>query len=113
MELNFKITEEFIKNLPEKDFEVFERLQDGESLRIYKLKPVLARAMVDKNGQAVPYKQALEMLGEIPVGDYKHVIKQFTDGLLGATVPKESGRPLNSPLEVPSTVSASPDGSVS
>ena len=111
MEINFKLSEDFVKNLPEEDYEVFERLQDGEPFRLYKIKPLMAKAMVDDKGNKIPYLKAFTILSKTKMSDYEQITKAFTDGLLDATVPKESGTPLKSPSEAEPTVLESPLGS--
>ena len=110
MEINFKLTEDFIKNLPEEDYEVFERLQDGEPFRLYKMKPLMAKAMVDDKGNKIPYVKAFVILSKAKMSEYEQITKAFTDGLLDATVPKVNGDLSNSPSEVPTPASESLDG---
>jgi hypothetical protein len=107
----FQITRELIEALPEKDYEVIEMAQDGE-VKLYKLRPLLARFVVDDAGAKMPHAAAMRLLGEIPITQWGDVVNQFANALKTGTVPKANGTPLNSPSDPVSEISASPDGSV-
>ena len=96
--LHFKITKELIETLPEKDYETIEMAQDGE-VRLYKLRPLLARFMTDENGQPIQQNVALKQLGEIPLAQWQDVIRIFAEALKTGTVPNQSGNSSNSPSE--------------
>ena len=69
MEINFHLTEESVNGLSWEEYEVFERVQDGESIKLYRLRPVLARFMVDDKVQPVEHDKAMKILSKITMGD--------------------------------------------
>lgn len=111
LQINFHLTEGSINSLSWEEFEVFERVQDGESIKLYRLRPVLARFMVDEKVQPLEHAQAMKILSKIPMAEIKDVVTAFMEGLKNSTVPKENGDSLNSPSEVPLQDSGSPAGS--
>lgn len=106
----FLINEESVNGLTWEEFETFEMAQEGK-MRFYKVRPILARFLIDDNNQFIPHDKALEMLGKVPVGKIKETIGLFIDTLKGSAVPKASGSPSQSPLEVPQADSVSLVGS--
>jgi len=111
MEINFHLTEEGVNNLSWEEYEVFERVQDGESLKLYRLRPVLARFMVDEKRQPIKHEDAMKQLAKISMSRIKDVVSAFMEGMQNSTVPKVNGDPLNSPSEVEPQGSGSPLGS--
>ena len=110
MLIKFNITKELIQELPEKDYEVIEMAQDGE-VKLYKLRPLLARFVVDENDKPMPHPAAMKLLGEIPLTQWGDVVNQFASALKGSTVPNTSGNSLNLPSEPASEASGFPIGS--
>ena len=111
MEINFHLTEDSINGLSWEEYEVFERVQDGESLKLYKLRPILARFMVDENTKPIKHADALKTLAKVKMNEIKDVVSAFMEGMQNSTVPKASGTPLNSPSEAEPTDSESLPGS--
>lgn len=111
IKLNFNITKELLEAMPEEDYEVFERIQDGEPLRLYRFRPLVANFLRGENNQPITYAAALKLLGKIPVGKWEGVAKQFTDALMELAVPNASGGNSKPPLEANTPASASPAGS--
>lgn len=110
--VHFRITKELIESLPEKDYETIEMAQDGE-IKLYKLRPLLARFVADANGNPIAHTTAMLQLGEIPLTQWGDVVNQFANALKGTTVPNMSGNSLNSPSEPALENSEFPAGSVS
>jgi len=111
MEINFHLTEDSINGLSWEEYEVFERVQDGESLKLYKLRPILARFMVDDKAQPIKHADALKTLAKVKMNEIKDVVSAFMEGMKNSTVPKAIGTPLNSPSEAEPTDSESLPGS--
>ena len=109
VKLNLYITKELIEAMPEEDYEVIERVQDGEPLKLYKFRPLVAGFMRDDAGKPMTRPAALKVLGKIPVGKWGDVAKQFAEALTGQAVPLGSGSNSPSPSEVPPP-SESPSG---
>ena len=106
----FLINEESVNGLNWEEFETFEMAQEGK-MRLYKIRPILARFLLDDNGAFIEHKKAMDILGKVPVGKIKETITLFIDTLKGSSVPKASGSPSQSPSEVPVVDSVSPVGS--
>lgn len=111
MEITFHLTEENVNNLNWEEYEVFERVQDGEAIKLYRLRPVLARFMVDDKVQPLKHEDAMKILSKIPMREIKDVVTRFMEGLQNSTVPKVNGDSLKSPSEVEPQASESPAGS--
>ncbi len=111
VKLNLHMTKELIEAVPEDDYEVIERVQDGEPLRLYRLKPLVAQFMRDENGLPMTKTAAMKLLGKIPVGKWGEVAKQFVEAMTGTAVPNVSAASLPLPSTVPSLPSESLDGS--
>lgn len=111
VKLNLHMTKELIEAVPEDDYEVIERVQDGEPLRLYRLKPLVAQFMRDENGVPMTKTAAMKLLGKIPVGKWSDVAKQFVEALTGTAVPLETGSNSPLPSTPPLQPSESPDGS--
>ena len=112
MEVQFHIDKDTINTMSWEEFEAFERAQDGD-LKLYQIRPVLARFMVDTDGKHIDHKKAMQTLGKLPVDKVQEVVEIFTEAIKDGVVPKASGNSLNSPSEAPSAVSEFPDGSAS
>jgi len=110
MEINFHLTEESINGLSWEEYEVFERVQDGEALKLYRLRPILARFMVDEKSLPIKQADALKTLAKIKMNEIKDVVTAFMEGMQNSTVPKVNGDSLKSPSEVEPMASESPLG---
>ena len=95
--------------MAEEEYEAIEMAQEGE-VKLYRLRPLMARFMVDENRKPLPHDAAKKILGKIPMGEFSNVTMQFVDAFKDSAVPPPSGEPLKSPLEAPS-VPLSPAGS--
>lgn len=111
IKLRFNLTKEVIEAMPEDDYEIIERIQDGEAPRLYKLKALFSNLMLDENGAPIPITQAKKILGKIPVGDWGGVVQKFGDSLQGATIPKEKENSSSLPSQAEATASEFPAGS--
>ena len=109
MELNFHINNDTVNQMSWEEFEAFERAQDGD-LKLYQLRPVLARFMVDEKMKPVPHKQAMTALAKIPLEKVQETIEVFVDAIREGVIPKANGNSLNLPSEAASADSEFPDG---
>src|SRR3990172_1982968 len=102
--IRFLINKDTIKkDLSTEEWEALERAQDGEA-RIYHLRPLLARFVVDDKGKPVLRAQALRQLGAMPLEEFlTDVVAAFTNAMKETAVPNASGRPSNSDSEAIST----------
>lgn len=100
--IRFRIDKETApKSISTEEWEAFEMAQDGD-VKIYRLRPVLARFLVDEQGQAIPHAQALRTLGKLPIEEFMtDVFSAFFDALKGAAVPKVNGNSLSLPSDQP------------
>lgn len=112
MEINFHIDQDTVNQMSWEEFEAFERAQDG-GLKLYQLRPVLARFMVDEKQKPIPQKKAMEALAKITLDKVQEVIEVFVNAINEGVLPKENGNSLNSPSEAQSVGSEFPDGATS
>lgn len=108
MEIRFLINEESVNNMTWEEYETFERAQEGD-VKMYRLRPILARFMLNGNGY-MEHKEAMKILGSIPVSKIKDTINIFMETLKGSAVPNGKGSESKSQLEVISADSVSPSG---
>ena len=106
MQIEFLINEKSVNEMTWEEYETFERAQEGD-LKLYRLRPILARFMLNGNNDFMEHDKAMKILADIPVAKIKETIELFMNSLKGSVVPKASGTPSNSPLEVPTVESAS------
>lgn len=106
---NFQISEKSVNDMSVEDYEAFERAQDGD-LKMYRLRPAVARFMVDDKGQPIPHAQALKMTGAMKIGEMREFIRQFFEAMKGAAVPKENGSLSKLPSEAAPADSLSQPG---
>jgi len=104
MEINFYITEESINEMEASDYEAFERAQDGD-FKLYRVRPALARFMVDKDNIPIPYERALKITEKMKMKEVKSFLEKFFDVLKVKAVPNGNGSPSESPIEVSLTAS--------
>ena len=98
------------RGLTWEDYETIEMAQDGV-VKMHRLRPLVARFMTGENGQYLPHKQAMDVLGKLPLDEVKDVFQKFTQAVQDAAVPNASGGSLPPPSEADTPVSPSPDGS--
>lgn len=110
MEINFHFDNKETKDrLTWEDLETIEMMQEGE-VSARRLRPFMARFMVDANKKYLPHKQAMMTLGKLTQGQIEGVIRIFTDAIAGTAIPNGNGR-LSKPLtEAALPASASPIG---
>ena len=108
MEIKFLINEESVNSMTWEEFETFERAQEG-SVKLYHLRPILARFMLNGNG-FMEHEKAMNVLAKVPVGKIKETVNLFVNTLKGSAIPNESGSPLKSQSEVVTADSASLTG---
>lgn len=90
--IKFHISEEQVKTLTWEDYESIERAQDGD-VKMYLLRPLLARFVVDDNLSPLPHDQALKSLAKVPLTEVPNIIRGFMDVLKERAIPKASGEP--------------------
>jgi hypothetical protein len=88
----FEITEEKINSMSLENYEALERAQDGE-VKIYKIRPVLCRFMVDENGNDIQYEEALKVTSKLGVKEFGEFVNQFFIAVKEKAVPKANGSP--------------------
>ncbi len=99
MEFQFYLTKEQIEEMDTLEYEAFERAQDGE-FRMYRLRPAIARFMVDANNKPIPYAVALKQTEKLKVRHYEMFIKNFFEMMQNTAVPNGNGSPSQEPIEV-------------
>lgn len=102
IKLRFRLDPSEIKTWPEKDYEAIERAQDGEA-RLYLLRPIMAKHMIDRDDKPIHPSAALRLLGEIPLEDWPGVIQSFIEGVRDAAIPNAKGSLSNSLSEAGTT----------
>ena len=108
-EVNFLVTKDIFESLSLEEYEAFERAQDGD-VKLYQMRPVLARFMVDEKNKAVPHAQAMKVLGKLPVSKLRETMEKFMEAMREGTVPNVTGGPSSSPSEASPQDSLSPAG---
>jgi hypothetical protein len=103
MEIIFNITKEGIEEMEAEDYEAFERAQDGE-VRLYRLRPAIARFMVDEHNKPIPHPQAMKISGRMKLKDMKSFISKFFDIMRDTAVPKANGNSSSLPSEAVTAV---------
>lgn len=88
--LHFHLREDLINTLEWSEYEALERAQDGD-LKLYQIRPLLARFMANEDNTSMDHVQAMRVLAKIPMVQVPDVIKSFMDALKDKTVPKENG----------------------
>lgn len=77
-----------------------ERAMDGEP-RIYLLRPILARYLIDEGGMYIPQAAAMKRLAKLPLDEFlDDVFKPFFEALNETAVPNVSGNSLSLRSEV-------------
>ena len=110
IKLNLYITKELVEAMPVEDYEVIEQVQDGEPLKLYKFRPLVAGFLRDEAGVPMSRTAALKLLGKIPVGKWGEVAQQFASALTGTAIPNSSASNSDSPSEAVTPASESPSG---
>lgn len=103
--IHFHLNETIVNALTWEEYEALERAEDGE-LKLYQIRPVLARFLANEDNSPVEHKIAMKQLAAIPVQQIPEIIKQFMDDLRRAAIPKASGD-SSSPPSDPKPESAS------
>jgi hypothetical protein len=91
------------------EYEAIELAQEG-TVKLRLMRPLVARFMVDEQGQPITHKRALDILGKLPLEEVRDVMMKFSEALRDSAVPSPSGDSLRQPLEATPT-SESPAGS--
>jgi hypothetical protein len=112
--IRFQINEETAyKQIATEEWEAMERAQDGD-VKIYRLRPVLARFMVDEEGKPLTQEQALKISGKMPFDEFMgDVFPAFFEALRSAAVPKANGNSSNQLSPASTPASEFPIGSTS
>lgn len=100
MEINFLINEKSVNNMTWEEYEVFELAQEGD-VKLNRLRPILARFMLNGNNDFMEHDKAMKVLAKLPIGKIKETIEQFMNALKGSVVPKANGTPSPLPSEAP------------
>lgn len=87
MEFRFVITEEGLNDLEWEETEVLQ----GESRSAATNRRVLAKFMVNQEGQPVPFDEAMAILGRLKKKEREAVFVKFWAALAALAVPPESG----------------------
>lgn len=90
LKIRFHFTEQSTKSLTWEEYEALERAQDGE-MKLYLIRPLLARFVVDEEGAAVSHARAMKMIAKLELTQVKDVIQSFMEALKEQAVPKENG----------------------
>ncbi len=109
MQLRFSMNKELLNSMTEEEYEAIEMAQDGQA-RLYRLRPLMARFMVDEQGQSLPHEAAKRQLGQIPMGEWADVTNQFANAFRETAIPNANGRPSSSPSEASTPASPSLTG---
>jgi hypothetical protein len=114
MTIRFQINKETIlKSISTEEWEAMEMAQDGEA-KIYRLRPLLARFMVDDEGKPIEHKAALKTLGKLPFEEFmSDVFQAFFKALQGTAVNPQNGNSLSLPSAANTPPSEFPAGSQS
>lgn len=99
MQIHFRLSENAVNEMTWEEYEAFEMIQEG-NVKLSRLRPILARFIVDDEGNPIPRAEAMKQLGAISIAQIKDVVAEFTSSLTATAVPKENGNSLNSPSEV-------------
>ena len=105
--IRFKIDRDK-NNMTWEDYETIELAQEGE-VKLRLLRPLVARFMVDENGNPIPHKDAMKTLASLPLVEVRDVFTQFANAFRETAVPNPSGGSSKPPSEVVPP-SESPDG---
>jgi hypothetical protein len=110
--VRFQINKSTIaKEISTQEYEALEMAQDGDA-KVYRLRPLVARFMVDDNGLPIPHAQAVRELGKLPLEEFlQDVVTAFTGALMETAIPKANGTQLRQPSEQVTQILESPAGS--
>lgn len=97
-------------NLTWEEYEALEMAQEGE-VKLRRLRPLVARFMVDEAGQPIPHKQAIQTLGKLPMAEVTDIFQQFAQAMTETAIPKGTATQLKPPSEPATQTSESPTGS--
>lgn len=90
LKLRFHIAKDIVNRMEEEEYEAIEMAQDGD-VKMYRLRPLLARFVVNEDGSPMDHKLAMKVLGKITLGDWGEVINAFVTAMRDSTVPKANG----------------------
>jgi hypothetical protein len=88
--VHFHLTEATVNSLTWEEFEALELAQDGQ-VKLYRIRPLLARFMVDEHTVYLKQDVAMSILAKITMDQIPNVVQMFMDALQTSTVPKENG----------------------
>jgi hypothetical protein len=95
-----------------KDIKTIEKLTNGVTVSQEDLQLLAAHFMVDEKGAYLPEDKAVRVLDGLKQAEIVETLKQFTDAIQEALIPKANGSGLSLPSEA-GPVEASPNGSAS
>jgi hypothetical protein len=111
--IKFQVNAETIyKEISTEEWEAMERAMDG-SPRIYQLRPILARFVIDEDGKRLTQEQGMNLMRTLPIHDFlQDVFPTFFKTLQEGAVPNGKGLASSSPspASTPRTETP-PDGS--
>lgn len=108
-EYYFYLSEEKINDMEAVEYEAFERAQDGD-FKLYRIRPAIARFMVDEKNNPIPYAAALKMSEKIKMREVKEFVRKFFEAMQNKAVPKTNGMLSEQPSIVPTEASQYPAG---
>lgn len=89
-QIHFHMREDLINALTWEEYEALELAQEGE-LVLHRIRPLLARFVVNDENIPVDHKAAMRLIAKVPMDQIKDVIAAFLDALKEKAVPKENG----------------------
>ena len=115
MEINIKFQVNggtIYREISTPEWEAMERAMDGH-VRVYQLRPILARFVVDEEGARLTQEQGMKIMDALPIHDFLHdVFPAFFTALREGAVPNGNGAASNLPSRVDTPQTATPpDGS--
>jgi len=95
-----------------KDIKIIEKLTNGATASQEDLQMLAAHFMVDEKGAYLPEEKAIKVLDGLKQAEIMETLKQFTDAIQEALIPKANGSGSSLPSEA-GPVEASPSGPAS
>jgi len=89
-QIHFHVSADIAKTLTVEEYEAIERAQDGDT-RLYRLRPLMARFVVEEAGQPMPHEIAMQKIGRLNMEQMANVIKGFFEAMKDQAIPKANG----------------------
>jgi hypothetical protein len=94
-QIHFHVSTDIAKTLTVEEYEAIERAQDGDT-RLYRLRPLMARFVVDEAGQPTQHGIAMQKIGRLNMEQMAGVVKGFFEAMKGQAIPKANGNSSSS-----------------